>query len=193
MRYLSLLFLFITVLLFSCLGKIHNEGYFVIINRSSESISIWGFDRGTEIIESGDTSKVYTFKIENDNYRWVRIHVSGEYIDYLGDRFNNSEYPYSENVCVREGEKTFIEIFDVLDESSITIINQTNSSISYNLDIYRTDLAWYIEPGGNYRWDFNAPIDGEFYFGIYVFEPFFYDTTVVVSGGEHLSVNILPN
>lgn len=180
---------FIIFLLIGCFQQ-NNEGYLEVINFSSDSIEIWGFGKGEEIIAIEDTSKLYTFDLGEYEHIWYCVHVSGKYISDKGPRFPNSSYDYFENVCINNGMKTILEISDYLADCSVTITNKTPNNITY-LSAERAELFSFLDPEESERWDFRAPIDSFTYFSIMVQEPFQFDTLVAISGGEHLNVEIL--
>jgi len=180
------------ILIFGCF-KQSNEGYLEVVNHSTASIYISGFDQESETIASGDTSKLYTFDLGQDPYRWYNIGVGGYYFTTLAWWYYNTPYwGYSEDVCIHDGNKTTLNIYDYHVESSVKIINHTTSTLTGFLKFHRQDLSWYIPAGGWGRWDLNVPIDRSFSFDFRIYEPYLIDTVVVVQGGEHLDVNIYP-
>ncbi|MCF7832170.1 MAG: hypothetical protein K9N05_01165 [Candidatus Marinimicrobia bacterium] len=180
------------IIIFGCF-KQNNEGYLEVVNHSTESISIGGFDQGYETIASGDTSKVYTFDLGEDPHRWFNVEVGGYYFTTLAQWYYNTPYwGYSEDVCIHNGNKTTLDIYNYLVASSLTITNLTSSPASYFLNFYRSDLSWYIDPEGLNRWNLNIPPDDSFHFSFRIYEPYVIDTTVMISGGEHLNVDVYP-
>lgn len=192
MRKSLIVFTVIFIFLSGCLQK-GNEGYLEVVNHSTESIYIYGFDQGSETIASGDTSKLYTFDLNDDPQSWYNISVGGYYFSTLAQWYYNTPYwSYSEDVCIHDGQKTTLDIYDYLVESSVTITNHTSSNMSYYLYFYRSDLSWYINAGGCGRWDLNIPPDTSFLFSFRIYEPYLVDTTIYISGGEHVNMDVYP-
>ena len=190
MKSVNYLFLVVFIFLFGCF-KQSNEGYLEVVNLSSDSINIFGFGKGDETISAGDTSTMYTFELGEYEHIWYTVYARGKYINEMGGRYPNVYLSYYRDVCIHDGSKTILEITDYLDECSVTIINKTTYYISYVAGP-RDDLWSFLYPEETDLWDFRAPIDDVWNFTITVMEPFRFDTTVAVSGGEHLNVEILP-
>jgi hypothetical protein len=194
MKRLKIILILFLLLLGSCL-KQNNEGYLEVVNHSTESITISGFGQGYETIESGDTSKVYTFDLGEYEHIWYRICVYGYYFSalYWDPWYSTYWGGYCEDACVHNGRKTTLNLYDYLIESSVTIRNHTSSNMSGSWNYIKAeDSYWMIDAGGLGRWDFNIPADTTFPFSFHVNEPCLLDTTVLISGGEHLNVNIYP-
>ena len=180
------------ILIFGCF-KQSNEGYMEVVNHSTESIYIGGFNQGYETIASGDTSKLYTFDLGEYEHIWYNIAVGGYYFSTLAQWYYNTPYwGYSEDVCIHDRQITTLDIYNYLVESSITITNHTSSNMSYYLYFYRSDLSWYINAGEWGGWNLNVPPDSSFPFNFRIYEPYLIDTTVMISGGEHLNVDVYP-
>lgn len=194
MKKIKLVFIMLMVLLVSCF-KQSNAGYLEVVNHSKESITIYGFGQGNETIQSGDTSTVYTFDLGEYEQIWYHICVYGYYFSalYWDPWYSTYWGGYCEDACVQNGKKTTVNIYDYLIESSITIRNHTQTNISgwWNY-IKEEESYWVIDAGGSGQWDFNIPPDSSFPFRFRISEPYIIDTTVVISGGEHLNVDIYP-